>query len=91
MNETGIKAWTDMDLNYSYRGLSAFGGEFSFTLGSRNIFDRAAQRSPMPAGILAELQTPLAASFTAAWYTISSLARSQRLREVSFGGCTSES
>ena len=63
MNETGIKAWTDMDLNYSYRGLSAFGGEFSFTLGSRNIFDRAAQRSPMPAGILAELQDPLGRVF----------------------------
>ena len=63
MNETGIKAWTDMDLAYSYRGLSAFGGDFSFTLGSRNVFDRAAQRSPMPAGVLAQLQDPLGRIF----------------------------
>lgn len=58
IRETGVKAWTDMDLAYTYRGLSAFGGNFSFTLGSRNIFDREAQGVPMPAGILAELQDP---------------------------------
>ena len=38
--------------------LSAFGGDFSFTLGSRNLFDREAQGTPMPAGIVAELQDP---------------------------------
>lgn len=58
MLETGIKAWIDLDLAYTYRGYSAFGGEFSFSLGSRNLFDREAQRSPMDAGILAELQDP---------------------------------
>ena len=59
IRETGIKAWTDMDLAYTYRGLSAFGGDFSFTLGSRNLFDRQAQRGPEQAGIIAELQDPL--------------------------------
>ena len=58
IRETGIYAWADMDLAYSYRGLSAFGSDFSFTLGSRNIFDRQAQRTPMPSGILAELHDP---------------------------------
>lgn len=56
--ETGIKAWTDMDLAYTYRGLSALGGDWSFTLGARNVFDREAQGTPMPAGIVAELQDP---------------------------------
>ena len=58
IRDTGIYAWTDMDLAYTYRGLSAFGGEFAFTLGSRNLFDREAQRTPMPSGILAELHDP---------------------------------
>lgn len=58
ISETGIKAWTDMDLAYTYRDLSAFGGDFSFALGARNVFDREAQRTPMPSGILAELHDP---------------------------------
>lgn len=56
--ETNIKAWTDMDLAYTYRGLSAFGGDWSFSLGARNVFDREAQGTPMAAGIVAELQDP---------------------------------
>jgi outer membrane receptor protein involved in Fe transport len=55
---TGVKAWTDMDLAYTYRGLNVWDGEMSFTLGSRNIFDREAQRSPEFAGVIGGLQDP---------------------------------
>jgi len=57
--ENGVRPWADMDLAYTYRGLSAFGSDFSFTLGSRNVFDRQAQRGPEQGGIIAELQDPL--------------------------------
>ena len=55
---TGVKAWTDMDLAYTYRGLNVWDGEMSFTLGSRNIFDREAQRSPEFAGVIGGMQDP---------------------------------
>ena len=58
-NMTEVRAWTDMDLAYTYRGYQAFGGEASFTLGSRNVFDRQAQRSPEFAGVIGQLQDPL--------------------------------
>ena len=57
--DNGIKAWTDMDIAYTYRGYEAFGGEASFTLGLRNAFDRQAQRSPEFAGVIGELQDPI--------------------------------
>ena len=57
--DRGIKAWTDMDVAYTYRGLELFDGEMSFTLGSRNVFDRQAQRSPDFAGVIGELQDPM--------------------------------
>ncbi len=55
---TGVKAWTDMDLAYTYRGLNLWDGELAFTLGSRNIFDREPQRSPEFAGVLGGLDDP---------------------------------
>ena len=59
IRETGILAWTDMDIAYTYRGLEIFDGEMALTLGSRNVFDREAQRTPDFAGVIGELQDPL--------------------------------
>jgi len=60
-----VRAWTDMDASYTYRGMSLFGGDASFTLGSRNIFDRQAQRSPEIGGIFGGLQDPMGRSIYA--------------------------
>lgn len=57
--ETGIKAWTQLDANYTYRGIEVFDGELSFTVGGRNLTDREPQRSPEFAGVLGALQDPL--------------------------------
>ncbi len=54
-----VRAWTQMDASYSYRGLEIFGGEGAFTVGSRNLFDRKPQRSPEFAGIIGALQDPM--------------------------------
>ena len=56
---TTVKAWTDMDISYTYRGLEMLGGESSFSIGSRNVFDRQAQRSPEFAGVMGGLQDPM--------------------------------
>lgn len=55
---TEIRPWTQMDMFYTYRGLDVpgVGGELSLTLGSRNVFDREAQKTGMIAGAFAELQ-----------------------------------
>lgn len=63
--ETGIKAWTDMDIAYTYRGLQLFDGELAMSVGSRNVFDREAQRTPQLAGVLGELQDPMGRSIYA--------------------------
>ncbi|MEQ8955526.1 MAG: hypothetical protein RL120_15450, partial [Gammaproteobacteria bacterium] len=55
----GVRAWTDMDIAYTYRGLSLFDGEAAISIGSRNVFDREAQRSPEFAGVIGELQDPM--------------------------------
>jgi len=60
-----VKAWTDFDLAYTYRGLSVYGGEMGISVGSRNIFDRAAQRTPDFAGVIGELQDPMGRSLYA--------------------------
>ncbi len=60
-----IRAWTDFDLAYTYQGLEVFGGEWAFTLGSRNLFDRDAQRTPDFAGVMGELQDPMGRSIYA--------------------------
>ena len=54
-----VRAWTDMDIAYTYRGYEAFGGAASFTLGLRNAFDRKAQSSTEFAGVIGQLQDPL--------------------------------
>ena len=57
--ETGVKAWTQLDASYTYRGVEVFDGELSFTIGGRNLTDREPQRSPEFAGVLGALQDPL--------------------------------
>lgn len=59
LQQVGVKPWTDMDLAYTYRGLELFDGEMAMTIGSRNVFDRQAQRSPEFAGVVGALQDPL--------------------------------
>ena len=59
MRTTGVKAWTDMDLTYTYRGLEILGSEAGVSIGMRNAFDRQAQRSPEYAGVIGGLQDPL--------------------------------
>ena len=54
--DTGIHAWTDMDIAYTYRGLALFDGEMAMTIGSRNVFDREPQRSPEFMGVVGGLQ-----------------------------------
>src|SRR5690606_30395159 len=54
-----IRAWTDVDLAYTYRGVDLMGGELAFSIGSRNLFDRQAQRTPDFAGVMGELQDPM--------------------------------
>ena len=60
-----IRAWTDFDLAYTYRGISLYGGELAFSVGSRNLFDRQAQRTPDFAGVIGELQDPMGRSIYA--------------------------
>ena len=59
IQETNIKAWTQLDANYTYRGVEVFDGELSFTIGGRNLTDREPQRSPEFAGVLGALHDPL--------------------------------
>ncbi|MCB1670502.1 MAG: TonB-dependent receptor [Pseudomonadales bacterium] len=58
---TEIHAWTQMDLYYTYRGLRVPGldGDISFTLGSRNVFDREAQKVGMTSGVVNDMQDPI--------------------------------
>ena len=63
--DEGIDAWTQMDINYTYRGFELFDGELAFTLGSRNVFDRQGQRSPEFAGVVGALQDPMGRSIYA--------------------------
>ncbi len=54
-----VRAWADMDIAYSYRGLNLLGGEMLLTLGVRNVFDRLPQFSPTFAGGVAALRVPM--------------------------------
>lgn len=54
IRETGIKAWTDMDIACTYRGLQLFDGELALSVGSRNVFNREAQPTLMLAGVQIE-------------------------------------
>jgi hypothetical protein len=61
--ETGVLAWTQVDIGYTYRGLEFMGNNVNFTVGSRNLFDREAQRSPEFAGVIGGLQDPMGRNF----------------------------
>lgn len=54
-----LRTWTQLDMFYSYRGYEAVGGEFSFSVGARNLFDRMPQKTGMIAGVAAESQDVL--------------------------------
>lgn len=56
---TVLRAWTQLDMFYSYRGYEALGGEMSFSLGARNLTDRMPQKTGMIAGVAAETQDVL--------------------------------
>ena len=49
-----LRAWTQLDMFYSYRGYEALGGEMSFSVGARNLTDRMPQKTGMIAGVAAE-------------------------------------
>ncbi|MDT8427477.1 MAG: TonB-dependent receptor [Pseudomonadales bacterium] len=55
-----ISAWTQLDMFYTYQGLNLAGlGELTFTLGSRNLTDRQAQKTGQTSGLEAQLQSSL--------------------------------
>lgn len=54
-----LRAWTQLDMFYSYRGYEALGGEFVFSIGGRNLTDRMPQKTGMIAGVAAESQDVL--------------------------------
>lgn len=54
-----IRAWTQLDMYYTYRDLELLGGNSSISVGLRNATDREAQKTGMIAGVAAELQDPL--------------------------------
>ncbi|HLT63558.1 MAG TPA: hypothetical protein VKZ92_03460, partial [Pseudohongiella sp.] len=58
---TELRAWTQADMYYTYRGLDVPGlkGDLVLTAGMRNMFDRDAQKTGMIASVVTELQDPL--------------------------------
>lgn len=52
---TDIKAWSQLDANYTYSGVELFNGELSLTIGGRNLSDREPQYSPGFPGIVGGL------------------------------------
>jgi len=54
-----LRTWTQLDMFYSYRGFEAFGSEFNFSVGARNLTDRMPQKTGMIAGVAAESQDVL--------------------------------
>jgi len=54
-----LRAWTQLDMFYSYRGYEALGGELNFSVGARNLTDRMPQKTGMIAGVAAESQDVL--------------------------------
>jgi hypothetical protein len=58
---TEVHAWTQVDLYYTYRDLQVpgLGGNLSMTLGSRNLFDREAQKVGMTSGVINDMQDPI--------------------------------
>lgn len=55
---TELHASTIVDAAYNFRQVEALGGEFGFTLGARNLFDRLPQKVPMLGGMESTLYDP---------------------------------
>ena len=55
---TELHASTIVDASYNFRQLEALGGEFAFTVGARNLFDRMPQKVPMLGGMESTLYDP---------------------------------
>lgn len=55
---TELRASTTVDAAYNYNEYEALGGEFTFTVGARNLFDREAQKVPQLGGVESFLQDP---------------------------------
>ncbi|MDX1490617.1 MAG: TonB-dependent receptor, partial [Pseudohongiellaceae bacterium] len=55
---TELRASTIVDAAYNYSQYEALGGEFTFTVGARNLFDREAQKVPQLGGVESFLQDP---------------------------------
>ena len=55
---TELHASTIVDAAYNFSQLEALGGEFAFTLGARNLFDRLPQKVPMLGGMESVLYDP---------------------------------
>lgn len=53
-----LRASTIADASYTYSGLEGLGGEFAFTVGARNLFDRLPQKVPMLGGMESILYDP---------------------------------
>ncbi len=53
-----LRATTIVDAAYNYRNVAAFDGEFHFTVGARNLFDRLPQKVPMLGGLESNLYDP---------------------------------
>ncbi len=54
-----IRAWTTMDLFYTYSDLSVLDGTATLSVGARNLFDSEAQRTGMIAGAVSQIQNVL--------------------------------
>jgi outer membrane receptor protein involved in Fe transport len=57
-NPTELHAFTTVDASYNFSQLEALGGEFAFTVGARNLFDRLPQKVPMLGGIESIMYDP---------------------------------
>ncbi|MCH8137154.1 MAG: TonB-dependent receptor, partial [Proteobacteria bacterium] len=53
-----VRAWTQLDVFYSYQDIDLLGGNAAISIGVRNLTDREAQKTGMIAGVVAELQDP---------------------------------
>ena len=57
-NPKELHAFTTVDASYNFSQLEALGGEFAFTVGARNLFDRLPQKVPMLGGIESIMYDP---------------------------------
>ena len=53
-----LHASTIVDASYNFSQLEVMGGEFAFTVGARNLFDRLPQKVPMLGGMESTLYDP---------------------------------